>query len=58
MIVGKTVEQSFQKCCITNALSGTEEGVLRERRNLCFPNLKSVLEEPEAGGTSEEAKFV
>jgi hypothetical protein len=32
-ITGKTVEQLFKKCCITNALGGTEN-VLRKNSDL------------------------
>jgi hypothetical protein len=58
-IAGKTGEQSFKKCCITNALDGTEDYILWDNSDLDCPDLKSDLEESVdsecgAGCTSEE----
>jgi hypothetical protein len=58
-IAGKTVEQSFKKCCVTNALDGTEDDILWENSDLDCTDLKSDLEESvdsecETGCTSEE----
>jgi hypothetical protein len=58
-IAGKTVEQSFKKCRITNALDGTKNYILRNMCDLDCPDLKSVLEksvcsECETRCTSEE----
>jgi hypothetical protein len=58
-IAGKTVEQSFKKCCITNTLDGTEDDILWDNSDLDCHDLKSDLEESvdsecETGCTSEE----
>jgi hypothetical protein len=58
-IAGKTVELSFKKCCITKALNGTEDDILRDNSDLDCPDLKSDLEQSvdsdcETGCTSEE----
>jgi hypothetical protein len=59
MIAGKTVEQSFRKCCITNALDGIGDANLWDSSELGCLDLKSNLEgyvdsEYETGCTSEE----
>jgi hypothetical protein len=59
-IAGKSVEQSFKKCCITNALDGTED-ILWDSFDLDCPDLKSDLEESvdsgcETGCTSEDSE--
>jgi hypothetical protein len=58
-IAGKTVEQQFKKCCITNSLDGTENYILWDSSDLDCPDLKSGLEESvdsecETECTSEE----
>jgi hypothetical protein len=59
MIAGKTVKQSFRKCCIINALNGIEDANLWESSELGCLDLKSDLEgyldsEYETECTSEE----
>jgi hypothetical protein len=44
MITGKTVEQSFRKCCITNALDGIENANLWDNSEHGCLGLKSNLE--------------
>jgi hypothetical protein len=58
-ITGKPVEWLFKKCCITNALDGTEDDFLWHGSDLDCPDLKSDLEESvdsvcETGCTIEE----
>jgi hypothetical protein len=59
MFAGKTMEQSFRKFFITNALDGIKYAILWDSSVLGCPDLKSTLEEYvdsacETGCTSEE----
>jgi hypothetical protein len=43
-IAGKTVEHLFKKCCITDALDGTENDIIWDNSDLDYLDLKSDLE--------------